>query len=441
MQIALLTAVRTIVRADSNTVRQAYFSTLRKTSLPVRAVCWLYDLLGRTGASTLLVSAYGLKSWLALEPSRKGHSRVLSVAAHANARRYVEQVASVYGADHVDRLRTETGTLLRPASLLRLSKILLAGQTVRRFFRLVRRIDRRRDVLISCRVASALGCYARSKTLLSEQSSAGVLVSSASNPEEVGLVAAARSLCIPTIFVSHAYTTSVSPPLNFSLSILEGEAAVEAHARKGTVGGSIFLAGIEGISHPMEASRLQRPKPVIGIFPPKVVAWPVLSSIIDDCRRTFGARQVIIRWHPSMIGSRKLVSTVSDVSGIVETPQATALPDVAAQCDWVVADAGSNVHLQVLKMGIPTIAVVGMGVHHADQYGFVAARVVFPPIASLRDLPLCEAMTFYSGEWAARFQRYDASYLRAADALSAGLNDAIDAVLQDRPARPPHDDR
>src|SRR5215217_1890913 len=129
MQIALLAAVRTIVRADSDPVRQAYFATLRKTSAPVGAVCWLYDRLGRTSASTLLVSVYGLKSWLTLEPRRKRPSRIFAVAGHANARRQVEQVASVLGAEQVDRLRTETTTLLRPSSLLRLTKAFLAGHT------------------------------------------------------------------------------------------------------------------------------------------------------------------------------------------------------------------------------------------------------------------------------------------------------------------------
>ena len=43
----------------------------------------------------------------------------------------------------------------------------------------------------------------------------------------------------------------------------------------------------------MDARRFARPNPVIGIFPPKALSWPTLAAIIDDCRRHFGARQIV----------------------------------------------------------------------------------------------------------------------------------------------------
>ena len=46
-------------------------------------------------------------------------------------------------------------------------------------------------------------------------------------------------------------------------------------------------------------------------------------------------------------------------------------------------------HLPVLKLGIPTIAVRNLGLYpesRSDLYGFVADGIVFPPLASIRDL-------------------------------------------------------
>jgi hypothetical protein len=268
----------------------------------------------------------------------------------------------------------------------------------------------------------------------------GVLVSSDSNPEELGLTAAATSAQIATIFVSHAYTTSVSPPLNFSLSVLEGEAALAAHARKGPVKGSVHLSGVPGPSYPMDASRLQRSGPVIGIFAPKVVGWSGLREIIEGCRRRFRPLRIMIRWHPSMLGKPMLGTVLDDVSDIVETPPQAKLFDVATQCDWVIADPGSNVNMDVLKLGIPTIAVGQLGTldqEQVDLYGFVSDGIIYPPVATITDLSVDDAVAFYSDDWAQRFLRYDASYLRAEEDFSRGLASAIRAVLAGRPSHRP----
>src|SRR6185503_18005142 len=92
---------------------------------------------------------------------------------------------------------------------------------------------------------------------------------------------------IPSVFISHAYPTPLSPPLDFNLSILEGNAAVDARRQKGPVKGDVLLAGLEGESAPIDPRRFERPEPAIGIFPPKVLSWPTFAAIVDDCRRHF----------------------------------------------------------------------------------------------------------------------------------------------------------
>ena len=424
MRTTLLTAVRTTVTADSDPIRRALFERLRKTSRPVRAAAWLHQRFGRGAASSLVVAMYGIKSWLTLsrDPGPSGH--LVAVAVHANARRRIAQVAHAYGAQHVSHLRTGTPALSRPAGF--------STRAARNAFRLVRRINARHSFLVSCRVASLLGCYLRSTQLLAGQRPLGVLVSSDSNPEEVGLAAAARSLSLPTIFAPHAHTTSVSPRLHFSLSILESQAALDAYVRKGPVTGAVFIAGVDGISRPMDPARLRRPEPAIGFFAPKVVAWPEFARMIDDCREHFRARHIVIRWHPSMIDRPRLATVLTDASHIVETPATSSLMEVTDMCDWVVADAASNVHVQVLKLGVPTVAVSGIGFlpgEHADMYGFVANRLVFPPVPRLRALAIDDVERFYGAEWSARFQRYDASYMRPEPASDAQLADAIRAAL------------
>jgi hypothetical protein len=431
MHITLLTAVRTTMLADSDPVRRALFARLRATSTAVRLACWLHAHLPGP-LSSLLVSSYGVKSWLTIRRPDKAPCDLLAVGVHANARRRISDIAATYDPNRVRVLRTKTSVLLRPATITRLAQLAVSRQT-RRAFRLIDRINRRGDFLVSCRVASVIGCYAASRQALTAAPVGGVLVSSDSNPEEVGLVAAARSRSLPSVFVSHAYTTSVSPQLNFSLSILEGEAAVDAYSRKGPIRGRVFLGGVEGQSTPMDPSRLKRARPAIGIFAPKVIVWPVFAEMIDDCRRHFQARAIVIRWHPSMLEDPALRTHLDDVSGIVETAATDSLASVAARCDWIVANASSNVHLQVLKMGIPTVAIRQIGVTSEDLYGFVANRVVLPPVAALRQLSPDDAMSFYGQDWIARFRRYDAAYLKPESEVMAELRQALQNLLSERP--------
>jgi hypothetical protein len=268
-----------------------------------------------------------------------------------------------------------------------------------------------------------------------------VLVSSDSNPEEVGFTAAAAALAIPRIFVSHAYPTPFAPALNFSLSILEGEAAVRARSRRGPVTGEVTLAGVDGESAPLDVSRFERPAPVVGIFAPKATNWPAFAKVIDDCRAVFGARRVVIRWHPSRLDQARYLHLLSDRSGIEESPMSATLVEVARQCDWVVADENSNVHLPVLKLGIPTVVVKGLGLYpesRSDMYGFAAAGVVFPPVRSLRDLQSVAFKAFFDVAWTERFRQYDASYLRApADValeVRTAIQRTIDAPRETHPA-------
>ncbi len=433
---SLLRVVRTIIRADSDPARQTLFAHVMQSRRRVRLVYWVHRRLGATPASAVLVSCYGLAAFLSIIPPRDRRARVLVVAGHENAHRQVSRLMSWIGEAECGWVRADARRALPFGAGRALGR--LSWSRVGSVLRIVRAIDRRYGFLVSCRAAAAIGWYARSLTILADHRPAAVLVSSDANPEEAGFVGAARALGIPQVFVSHAYPTPFSPPLDFTLSILEGEAAADAHRRKGPIRGEVMLAGIEGESAPLDPCRFERANPVIGIFPPKAFSWPTLAAIIDDCRGVFQARRILIRWHPSTLEPPRLSQAIADLSGIVETPASASLDDVAGQCDWVVAADNSNVHLPVLKLGIPTVVVKGLGLYpesRADLYGFVANRIVFPPVGSLRDVRPEALRAFFGERWRDRFDRYDASYLRPRAEIGVAVRRAIQALVDGAPAK------
>ena len=430
----LLRALRIVVRADSDSIRQALFAHLLRANTIARLVHSVHRILRRNWASALLVAGYGLRSFLTINPPRGEHRRIVAVGVHANALHQLDRVAALVGPGEIGRVRTNLSALLWPSTIARLLGLTLSRHHCRRALRLVHAVNCRHDFLVSCRVASTLACYARARSILKSGRAAAVLVSSESNPEEVAFASAARALHIPTIFVSHAYTTPVSPPLDFSLSLLEGEAALEAHRRKGVVKGQVLLIGQEGASAPLDLNRFSRSSPVIGIFAPKAVNWDTFAAVITDCRHRFHARQILIRWHPSMLERPRLDRTLGSTAGVVESSGTEILQEVASRCDWIVADESSNVHLPVLRLGIPTISVKNIGEtpeDRSDLYRFVAARIVFPPVVSLADLPLDAVKTFFSDDWSERFRRYDVSYLRPGLTVDTEVRQAIRSVAGD----------
>jgi hypothetical protein len=425
MNLSLLRVLRTVIRADSDPARQALFANLMRSRRLVRLVYGLHEHLGRGRAAALLVSCYGLAAFFRVEPPRNRRARVVALAVHENARDQVSRIIRWIGAADCDWVQFGFGARLPGRR----------GMTSA--LRIIRAIDRQYGFLVACRAAAAMAWYARARALLGAHRPGAVLVSSDSNPEEVGFVGAARALAIPHVFVSHAYPTPYSPPLDFTLSILEGAAAVEAHRRKGRVRGAVMLAGIDGESIPMDVSRFGRPNPVIGVFTPKAISWPTLARVIDDCRRHFRAARIVIRWHPSMLEWPRLANMLDDVTSVVESPRGRPLVEIARGCDWVVADENSNVHLPVLKLGIPTIAVRRLGLYsntHTDLYGFMAAGIVFPATERIRDVDPQALTAFFSDCWAARFREYDASYLRPTDPIGVEVRRAIHRLVGEQPA-------
>jgi hypothetical protein len=432
VNVQLLHVLRLVIRVDSDPARQALFAKLLQARPAVRWAYRLHERIAGTWASVAFVSCYGLAALLRVAPSRNRHARVLVVATHANARREVTRVATWVGLEDCGWLRTGAGALFSRSALSAFA--LFSWHRVITALRIIRSIDGRYGFLVSCRAAGAIAWYARSKAILAADRPGAVLVSSDSHPEEAGFVSAARTLSIPQVFVAHAYPTPLSPPLDFTVSILEGEAAVDARRRKGAIRGRVLLAGIAGDSFPMDAHRFVRPNPIVGIFPPKALSWQTMAALVEECRSEFHARQIVIRWHPSMLETPHLARLLHDTRGIVESPRSGTVQEAALQCDWVVGDENSNVHLPVMKLGIPSIAVRHLGVYpesRSDQYGFIASGVVYPAVHSLREIDPEAFISFFSECWASRFAQHDASYFRSQDAIGSEVRQVVRALFEE----------
>ena len=142
MNIFLLRVIRTVIRADSDPVRQALFANLRQSRLPARMVFGLHELLGTTPASGLLVSGYGLAFFVSIAVPRNRRARILSVARHANARRQIRRIVAWLGPEACDAVDTKPSAVLREAGLLPFVMV-SRRRAFLKALRIVRAADRR----------------------------------------------------------------------------------------------------------------------------------------------------------------------------------------------------------------------------------------------------------------------------------------------------------
>lgn len=412
-----------MIRADEHPLRQVLFAELAGENATVRLVLALHRRLGHSRMAAALVATYGLRAWALTVPRRPG-GPMLAVSVFANARRATDRLATWIAPEPLDRAVLARGLHARTRMATGLLALIARPRYLARALRLMRRVNERHAFHVSCRVAATLACYGRARRVVPHYPR-GVVVSSATNPEEAGFAAAARSRHLPVVFISHALPTPNTPALDFTLSILEGEAALDAHRRLGPVRGAVVFAGLDGPSAPLDPARLARPSPSIGIFLPKIVSHPVLARAIDDLRQRFRARAILVRPHPDMIGGD--VASGVRAPGVEVTSGREPLERVAAGCDFVVASIDSNVHLPVLRAGIPTVAVAGLRAGpgaDGDLFGFRSGRIVFFT-SSIGDLDLASAQRFYAGDWVTRFRQFDAAYLRTGTEVSAEVVTAL----------------
>jgi hypothetical protein len=430
VRVALLRAVRIIIRTDADPRRQVLFARLTRERLAARVAVWLHARLGSGRAATLLVSTYGLRAFAMLQVPLQPGVRLLTVAVHPNAKHQVNRVAAWSAPGTSSSAVWKAGAVLRFATLRAIGGMLADRRGLAVSLRIIGRCNRQHGFLVACRVASTIACYVRAHTIL-ERQPLTVVVSSDNNPEELGFIAAAQVRGRPTVFIAHAHPGPLNPPLDFTLSLLEGSAALDARRSKGPVRGRVVLIGLEGDSHPMNTAGLQCAAPTVGLFPPKGVAWGKLARVIADCRHELGARAILIRWHPNSLDRDRLAEVLEDRSGVIETTGLESLADVARRCDFVIADPNSNVHLPVWKAGVPTIPLTGLGEDtgpDTDMYGFARSGMMPAPVHAIADLDLERLRRFYDAGWADRMSRFDAAYLRDAQTLETEARVALAAV-------------
>ena len=443
MKTALLRALRTVRNKDAWSFRQAVFQDLASRKPAVRAAVGVHRALGASRASTLLVSAYGLSSYLGVR-APGGGAPVLAVNAYRNEERQLDWLAGLLGEGAIDRVQLDARAALSREGLAALADLLAHPGDVRRALRVIHRFNAEGNFLVSCRVASTLGYYLRLKPLLAAHPARATLVSSDTNPYAMGLSYAARDLGRPTIYVTHGHIPDGPPPLDFDLSILDGPAVLRVYEDMGPTRGAVVYKGAEGACRPMDTSGLRAARRAprggdlnVGVFLSLMLDWDTIGPLLRAVRERLNPARLLVRLHPNRIirPDDYRERLLADELGLeISTGDSVLLAD-AERCD-VVLTGNSSCHLSLLKYGVPTVYNRQLDTVPHDFYRFIAERMVLE-VPELSALDPSAVADFYDDPgWAARFAFFDASYGRAQSELDAAVTEAVRALagIQAAPA-------
>ena len=421
MKTSLLKAIRIVSRMDSSPIRGAVFSDICKRSWTINFVARIYQVLSGTPIGNLLIGLYGAKAFLSLSTTEKRNATILATWTYPNEKKQIEYLHECLGT-HVELQQSEA----RWSSELftGVNSIISSPKAVLKYLRIIKLHCSIYSFMPACRIASTIGYYFYFSQLLSKRTPNLVIVASNYSPQSVALRWSAKAIGIPAVFISHAAIARIEslPPLDAELSILDGPAAREAYNKLGTVIGDVVYSGIPGPSNPLKIAAELDNSSKAGIFLTALTDEVTLAKTVEVLLKQWRFESVLIRPHPvSLVGPSE--DWLASLSNRVKISKGSSLAKDCQSCNLVVCGDTSS-HLEILKLGVPTIYLSKLDSLPEDYYNFVRHKIV-PKTSSLEDLSWEELKEHYSNDWADNFRFFDSSYLLDQQQFKINVKNAI----------------
>lgn len=264
--------------------------------------------------------------------------------------------------------RPPDGAALRALAALRPS-------SVRRAFRLARRLHRRYEFFKVLRVVELLGYYARYLGLFRGGSFRLAVMSSHSNPHGIAFNLAARRCGVPVVLVTHGMPVRPVAQLSYDLALVHCEAARQTYEEEGCQMRRVLVHGRRQDHAPMSDAPLPEHLSA-GLFLCKDVNEERLRGLVERLLADARVSRVLIRPHPKNLwrGLEEWVASRREPRLSLSKGR-TVFQDIAAS-DLVLA-GNSSVLAEALTAGRPAAYVRGIDYGSYDLHAFVARGLVY----------------------------------------------------------------
>ena len=413
------------------------FRDIASRDWKVRFAWSLFEFFRGKPIGTLMLVTFGYFSAIRCALKRPNENDLLTLAVYPNESAALNRLRGAMAPISSNDNKPSLGNYLRALISPRLLRCALWATV--RSFPILSKASRRDHFVSLCQTASLLACYPLFFAQLKRYRPRAVAISSASIPQPLALVAAARTLAIPSLFASHASFASNDnafvPPTDAIL--MDGAMSFDACKRASSRPFTPILWGVGGSRQRLSVPQKPLSDLSVGLF----LTAPVVMEGIIECLRNIYENihpaRVILRPHPIAILTPNLEDLKTHYPDLTIS-HGQSLQGTIEQCDIVVS-GNSNVHREVLRAGVPSLYVSSLDTVNYDHWGLVHNQITWEA-GDLKDFSLDQLQRFYDTAWEERFSAYDASYLESlADTQNRVTSEIARFLTQFHDAFVPHD--
>ncbi len=390
----LCRGVRNLLRCDEAEVVGGIVRYVVSQHGILRFMLALIERTRRTPIPSLLALAAGLKSFLAVR-SIERRDGALWIARLSNERRAIEPLLpllpEISWNELKFRLLPDAGAI---AALTRLRNF---GSTVRRMYRLARRLHRRHEFFKVLRVVELIGYYARYLSIFRHGRFRLALMSSHSNPHGIAFNLAARKCCVPVALVTHGMPVRPVARLSYELAVVHCEAAQRTYIEEGCRMERVMAHGRRQDYATMPTVPL--PESIaVGIFLCKDVHEQRLRAVVERLLGNARVSNVLVRPHPKNLwtGLDAWIASRND-SRLRRSSGVPVSRDIDAT-DIVLA-GNSSVLIEAVTAGRPGGYVPGLDYGSTDMHAFVARGLIYRLDDELNFDPDAMLNFYHRPEW------------------------------------------
>ncbi|GEO04645.1 hypothetical protein AAE02nite_23090 [Adhaeribacter aerolatus] len=196
----------------------------------------------------------------------------------------------------------------------------------------------------------ATGYYELSRRYLQKYKPTAIIFANDHNTDPRALLLAANELSIPTIYIQHASVSTSFPPLQFSLSLLEGQDALDKYRQCGPITGEVKLIGMPKADKYLHDKNLSSSIRRVGVAANIIDEIAPIRDLLADLSREFPDIIFTLRPHP---GDKRDFSFIKDIKNNVRFSDGKKEQafDFLKQQDALIA-ADSSIHLEATMLNI-----------------------------------------------------------------------------------------
>jgi hypothetical protein len=222
------------------------------------------------------------------------------------------------------------------------------------------------DFLFNC-----VGLYEVAYAALEKYRPKCLILANDHSEKQRALRYAAKELNIPIVYIQHASISNFMPPLDFDLSLLEGQGAWDKYKTLGIIKGDVRLIGMPKFDNFIQFRNDSTTIQNIGICANLLDNQANITRLINATQVKFPECKITFRPHP---GDKRIFEIPNIIKKSTKTE---SIFDFLKRQDLIIAGS-SSVHLEAVLLNVSSIyfEVSELQENMKDAYGYVKNGLV-----------------------------------------------------------------